>query len=387
MRPTTVPKPAGPLLAVLASVLFLVSCARPGTESAGNDPARLPLPGPLSWVAGQAGLLALPGPGESVEAGGRIGAFSARESDEGSLIEVGLDGWGLAAFAPALAGKALRFTQEAVAELRGLRVGGLWPYEGGFLLQSYRDPFVAFQEGAPEPGSEASSMIPALLKVGLPSEGSGSTSSLLGGWLSSEAARGLELFALLPDPRGGWLAQLRTRSETPVRSSFLAFPGLSEARPRELSRADFEGALAPRPLATAPYTMKAALASLLGPSALDSSEALLVRHSGPDGLRTWFSRGGDLGSARELFAWTGASGASLVLDAEGELRLARSGGGAPLALHLPAPLPGARYSDACFVPLGDASGGFLVAGLWEAVSGAEGRRGLQVSGITLAPCP
>jgi hypothetical protein len=277
-------------------------------------------------------------------------------SSDGASIAVALNGWGVERIEAAPGGGSYRLVDGPAPErFAGLSTGGCWPYGGGFLVQLYRDPFSA---AVPEAG-EAPAAASRLVFV----DGSGAAPRLSAGPFPPGIDPGFELFALLPSG-SGWFAELRKDEAARVRLRFfafddpLAYPAIGTAPAREVSRAEFEAALKPRPLSSLAGELGASLRSALD---LLGKGPWVARLRSAEGDDTWYLSPGDIEESSSALAWSlgGSDGGVIALCAEGRLAFSDKAGKAELLQPLSAPVEGAAFTAVA------AAGGLVVAA-WEA---------------------
>ena len=240
-------------------------------------------------------------------------------------------------------------------EFAGRSVGGLFRQGGRLYCLLYRDPLFETLPARVPPSAllvvDPKARVPELRLTDL--------------GLGSEAGA---LFALYPRSDGSWMFQLRRDIPEGFESSFHSYEPESGAV-RPVARSDFEAALTPRPLSTAPESLKRAALALA-----PEGYPVMVSVSLPDGSRAAFAFGvGNSADTVELRGAVTEDGAALV-SWNAVAAVARSG--AESAFHLPVPVPGAVYRDA--LPLE----GALLA-IWEVGNFPD----IEDSGIVLLPVP
>jgi hypothetical protein len=377
-------------LAALAAALALSACSR-RPEPAESAPSPYPYAAgiahvfvatggglvPLAFGASAEALTGPPAPASRAHNASILGADLSR-------IVAAVNGYGVAIVLPSPDGRAFNIGNLG-APFGGLTTGGIWPFDGGFLVQLYRDPF---SEYPPVPGGSASVEGASLYRVGP----EGAISELpLGG------PQGYDLFALFPTESKSWVAAFRKEAAGQAVTRFMRLgpPGASAEGGREISRAEFEAAIAPEPLSAAPgasgEALRRACATLAGAapgsgtgpgaSAPERGAApgaaavppVLARLRDARGLDRWY--GVASAETREISAWAMADGRVLALDRSGELAAAGSAGEVG-RLRIAAPVEGA-----VFVAL--ASAGGLVAAAWEAGSFPE----ISAAGLVVLAAP
>lgn len=244
---------------------------------------------------------------------------------------------------------------ESGDEFAGRTVGGLFLREGTLYCTLYRDPhFETLPPRDPpsvlleaNPGNPVSPARP--FDLGLGAEGAG-------------------LFALFPQPDGSWALQFRRAVEDGFESSFRRYDPASGSS-LALSRAVFEGLLAPRLLSSAPDTLRRAARALAPEGA-----PVVVSASLADGSRGAYVFGdGPAEDTVELRGAVSVSGAALV---SWNAVAATAREGSETSLRLPEPMPGAVYRDA--VPLEGA-----ILAVWEVGVFPN----IEESGVVLLPVP
>jgi hypothetical protein len=352
-----------------AALLFLTPLAADEFPPA----AALPLPRPLAR---------------------RVAALVA----EGGDFLAAVNGQGMARIVFAAGGGSFRVEEEAIPGAGDLSVASLWPLAGGgSLLQLYRDPFThrnraaadlaaasggiaageAFTAGtslgaaaAADPAGAARDRLLFLLQPG--TNARPLVVRALEGGLGEGGPTGLSLFSLWPAPAapGSWLAQLRGESEGRAISRWLRLASLEpDASSRELGRAAFEEALAPRLLSLAGTELRAAAESL-------ASGDILLRERGSAGGEAWWRRG-DLAKAVELCAWSDGE-AVAVLSPDGQGLFSQAG--VLTSFRLESPRGDALFTGIAFVRRG---GSRILAASWDAGPLPE----VDASGLVLLRLP
>jgi hypothetical protein len=335
------------------------------------------------FYAGAAGLSEVP-PTASVASGSGEGILASRApnasviSSDGTAIVAAVNGWGLVRIetkadgAASPGGAAYRLVGTPLpAAFTGLTTLGAWPLNGGFLIQLFHDPF----SEDPMPASHLTPSLPLPASRLVFFDAKKDSASTLDP-LPLGLDPGFELFAFLPSG-GRWFAELRKDAAERVDLKFLSLGDpLGDARTstsREISHADFEAALAPKPLASlqgsAGASLKSALAAL-------GSGPWLIRLRSASGDDRWFLSAGKPDEATSVFAWAEPdSGLTLALRFDGWLASSNAQGRTKLeSLAVPAP-------GAAFVSL-TAAGGIAVAA-WESGEFPN----IAQAGLVVAPLP
>lgn len=363
-------RPGGAALALLCS-LALAGCGAGKAEPAAQPP-EFPWQSAVQgdFLASQEGLVPLSATCYGKAAGAaddeavasplalRAAALSAPAS--GNFVLAALNRYGLGYVESSPDGRAYKVRSESRPEMGGQQVAGLWPRDArnDFLLELSRDPFT---EGLP-PRSDFS---PELILIG----GDGATSTL-----PRLGEEGEDLFALLPGPSGRWYAEFRTEAPlgAQLRYASLASPDNRKSA-TDLRRDLFEAALAPRPLAAGPLTLRQAV-SALGSAA---GSGVLIHAKDGSGADAYWLSSGPLEDAAEAYAWLSADGdeAVVVLRSGYAAWASSASGSVARAFAVRPALPGAEVSGiaALFAASGSASaaggqaatGGGLVVVSWE----------------------
>ncbi len=244
---------------------------------------------------------------------------------------------------------------DAGNQFPGRSVGGLFLRGGTLYCLLYRDPLFETQP----PRDPPSLLLAADLENPVPEARPFDLG--LGG-------AGGNLFALFPRSDGSWALQLRREVPEGFEISFHSYDPTSGAV-RVLARGEFERMLAPRPLTSAPDSLRRA-ARVLAPEGFP----VTVSASLADGTRASFTFGdGPPEDTVELRGAVTESGTVLVAW-NAVAAVAREGSEA--SFRLPVPMPGAVYRDA--VPLAGA-----VLAIWEVGVFPN----VEESGVVLLPAP
>ncbi|HSV55988.1 MAG TPA: hypothetical protein VLH39_02635 [Magnetospirillaceae bacterium] len=248
------------------------------------------------------------------------------------------------------------YPASAAAEFAGRSVGAFFHRGGELFCLLFRDP--VFET---EPARYPPAVLLAAPVSTLP-EGVHPRDLRLG-------HKGGDLFALFPTQDGSWILHLRREVPEGFVSSFLAYAPESGTS-ATLDRSGFEKALAPRPLAQAPESIRRA-ALALTPKGVPA----VVSVSLADGSRAVYVFGdGKPEDTVELRGAASENGAVLV--AWNAVAAWAREGSEVFAFRLPVPVQGAVYRDA--VPLSGA-----VLAVWEAGDFPN----VVDSGVVLLPTP
>lgn len=406
------------------AVLAAAGCARRAPEPAA-DAYPYAASAPRAFYATAEGLS--DSPGAEAPAPAALAHNASVLSADGGRILVAVNGAGPAFVEPAPDGRAAyRVVGAAGADdpqgggrsaavgatpasaFSRLTAGGAWPFEGGFLLQLYRDPFNAESgstggAGASNGGAVGAGGLPRLFLVGFDARDTVGTVTALDPF-PSEAKGAFELFALFP-AGGRWYAELRAERADRVELRFFSLAALKTGdppaegtenegkparteRPREIDRRDFEAALRPRRLADLPAGVATALDEARKAMGARCPGPRIFRVRGADGRDGWYLDGKRPEDAAPAFVWclppADRSGAGQAVGADASMgtvtargtvtagdgatvlvllpdgTFAHSGGGQPATVRtLGPPVPGAS-----FTALAAAKG--IAAAAWEA---------------------
>jgi len=311
----------------------------------------------------------------------RVAALASADGSH-SAAAIALNRFGYALLDIEPDGTHYRLRSFPLTASKFLSTSNIWPWNGGFLLELYRDPFAGGTDvsgnglDAPTISSAGQELHAIDLQNGqsrsLPRIGSGRE----------------ELFALQPSS-GLWYAELREdppSGKEAVKLSYFALSspemqtadqhsgkgGAGQYSRFALSQDIFEKTIAPQALAAAPKALKAAAAAA-------APGTLLIHQKGGPEIESYWLRGSSLADARPASAWVSIDGqAAFLLEENGEAISAIQGPDTIKRFKLSLPLEGLKFRSIAIIKAGSQS---LLIASYE----AGGFTRISRSGIAILP--
>ncbi len=285
----------------------------------------------------------------------RVAAVTAADGAL-SMAAIALNRFGYAFLEVSPDGLKYRIRSFSLTASKFLSTANMWPWENGFLLELYRDPFSATSDV-----SRSVFEVPTISSAGQELYAIDAQSGLSRSLPRIGSGRE-ELFALQPSS-GLWYAEMReepTSGRDSVKLSYYALSspelhsagtelqaGKAEQFSRfTLSRDKFEKTIAPQALANAPKALK-----LVAEAAAEGT--LLIHQKGGPEIESYWLRGKSLVDARTASAWVSIDGQKAVLlEENGGVISALNGPGSIQHFRINLPLDGLRFTSLAIIETG-----------------------------------